>query len=108
MMGNVTAMGAFDWVALVFATFMVALAVNQELKDVELVSIATRQAGDKLSRGWRIALALLNSARRWVFLPSLLMAVPTLVLFKGGEYSRSGERDGERERERERALGTGD
>lgn len=84
-MDNVAAQGTFDYVALIFATVMVTLAVNQELKDVELVSIAVRQAGDKLSRGWRIALMLLNGTRRWVFLPTLLQGVPLLVVLEGGE-----------------------
>ena len=86
---NVAAMGTFDWVALVFATVMVAMAVNQELKDIELVSIAIEQAGDKLNCGWRIALTVLNGFRRWVFLPALMMDVPLLVMFKGGESLHS-------------------
>jgi hypothetical protein len=82
---NVAAMGSFDWVALVLATFIVALTVVGELKDIELVSLAIRHAGEKLSPGMRFALTLLGGIRRWVFLPTLVMAVPLLVMFKGGE-----------------------
>ena len=82
---NVAAMGVFDWVALVLATFIVALTVVGELKDIELVTLAIRHAGEKLSPRWRYALSLLGGIRRWVILPSLVAAVPMLVLYKGGE-----------------------
>ena len=82
---NVAAMGKFDWVALVLATFIVALTVVGELKDIELVSLAIRHAGEKLSPRWRYALTLLGGIRRWVFLPGLVAAVPFLVMVKGGE-----------------------
>ena len=85
MAANVAAMGSFDWVALVLATFIVALAVVGELKDIKLVTLAISHAGDKLSPGWRYALTLLGGIRRWVFLPLLVAAVPMLVMFKGGE-----------------------
>ena len=42
-------------------------------------------AGDRLSRGSRLALSLLGGVRRWVFLPTLVMGVPFLVLIKGGD-----------------------
>ena len=42
-------------------------------------------AGDRLSRGSRLALTLLGGVRRWVFLPALVAAVPVLVLFMGGD-----------------------
>ena len=42
-------------------------------------------AGDRLSRGSRLALTLLGGVRRWVFLPTLVIAVPVLVLVKGGD-----------------------
>eukprot|EP01046_Picozoa_sp_COSAG06_P052383 COSAG06_NODE_8780_length_2072_cov_31.261531_1_plen_113_part_00 len=87
VLGNVNSMGPFDKVALVFATLMVALAIDSELKDVELVSIAVKQAGHKLSKNWRVALTLLNGCRRRVFLPSLLVTVPILVMFLGGASS---------------------
>lgn len=81
-------MANFDWLALVFCSVMVALAINQELKDVELASIAIQRAGDKMSRSWRIAFMLVNGARRWIFLPTLLVDVPFLVMMKGGEFLR--------------------
>jgi hypothetical protein len=50
-----------------------------------LCNIAIGHAGDRLSRGSRLALTLLGSVRRWVFLPILVDALPLLVLFKGGD-----------------------
>ena len=47
--------------------------------------MAVAHAGDKLSKGWRLALGFLLWMRRWVFLPSLVMSVPILVLYKGGD-----------------------
>ena len=82
---NVAAMGSFDKAALVFATFIVAMTVGGELKDIKLVFLAIRHAGDKLSPRWRFALTLLGGIRRWVFLPTLVLAVPVLVMYKGGE-----------------------
>eukprot|EP01043_Picozoa_sp_COSAG02_P070465 COSAG02_NODE_12489_length_1537_cov_2.862309_2_plen_235_part_01 len=41
---NVAAMGLFDWLSLVFSTYMVALFMIGELKDIELVSIAVDTA----------------------------------------------------------------
>ena len=83
--GNLAAMGPFDDVALVFAAFIVAFTVVGELKDIELCSMAVAHAGDKLSKGWRLALGFLLWMRRWVFLPTLVTNVPALVLFKGGD-----------------------
>ena len=85
---NVAAMGPADQNALVVAAYVVALSVVLELKDIELVGIAVEQAGDRISPNQRRAFAVLNFVRHWVFLPSLLMTVPILVMFRGGECFR--------------------
>jgi hypothetical protein len=54
-------------------------------QDIALCTIAIAHAGDRLSRGFRFSLTLLGGVRRWVFLPSLVCAVPFLVLIKGGD-----------------------
>eukprot|EP01043_Picozoa_sp_COSAG02_P047990 COSAG02_NODE_4662_length_5119_cov_2.425299_2_plen_612_part_00 len=82
---NVAAMGPFDDVALAFAAFIVAFTVVGELKDIELCSMAVAHAGDKLSKGWRLALGFLLWMRRWLFLPTLVLTAPMLVMFKGGD-----------------------
>ena len=82
---NLATMGPFDDVALAFAAFIVAFTVVGELKDIELCSMAVAHAGDKLSKGWRLALGFLLWMRRWVFLPALVTTVPFLVLYKGGD-----------------------
>jgi hypothetical protein len=61
------------------------LTVIGELKDIELCSVAIAHAGDRLSKGWRVALGFLLWMRRWVFLPTLVADVPMLVLLKGGD-----------------------
>jgi hypothetical protein len=86
-LANVDAIGLFDAIALVFASYIVAVSMVGEVKDTQLVGIAVDRAGDSLSPTMARAFTLLNGIRRWVFLPSLLVAVPTLVLLKGGACS---------------------
>jgi hypothetical protein len=54
-------------------------------QDIALCAIAIAHAWDQLSRGSRIILALLGGVRRWLFLPTLVVAVPVVVLVKGGD-----------------------
>jgi hypothetical protein len=82
---NLAAMGPADNITLVFAAFIVAFTVVGELKDIELCSMAVAHAGDKLSKGWWLALRFVLWMRRWVFLPILVVNVPFLVLYKGGD-----------------------
>lgn len=55
------------------------------VQDIVLCAIATEHAGDCIAPVWRFALLLLGGVRRWLFLPSLVMVTPTLVLLKGGD-----------------------
>ena len=82
---NVNAMSTFDWVALAFSSFVVALNMVGELKDIELCKAAVHQAGADLSAAWRRSLLLLNFVRRAVFLPSLVTCIVVLVTRKGGD-----------------------
>ena len=82
---NLFAMGSFDIVALIFAAVFVSFTVIGELKDIRLCAIAIAHADTKLNQGWRLALGFLVWLRRWVFLPSLVMTMPVLVLYKGGD-----------------------
>ena len=54
-------------------------------QDIALCTIAIKRAGDRLSRGSRLSLTLLGGVRRWLFLPTLMMVVPFLVLAKGSD-----------------------
>ena len=78
-------MSTFDWVALAFSSFVVALNMVGELKDIELCMAAVHQAGTDLSAPWRWSLLLLNFVRRAVFLPSLVSCIVILVTRKGGD-----------------------
>jgi hypothetical protein len=82
---NVSSMGSVDWAALIFASLIVALTVVGEIKDIKLVTLAIRHAGDKLSSRWRFALTAIGVVRRWVFLPTLVMSVPMLAVYQGGD-----------------------
>lgn len=54
-------------------------------QDIKLCSIAIEHAGDRITPAWRFALSLLGGVRHWVFLPILVMAVPLLVMYRGGD-----------------------
>ena len=81
---SVDAMGTLDWTTLVFASFVVALTVIGELKDMLLCDIAVERLGDKLG-SWRHAIAIGNFLRRTLFLPGMLCIVGLLVAFRGGD-----------------------
>ena len=55
--------------------------------DIQLCSLAILRAADKLSARWRFALMLVGGVRRWFFLPSLVISVPTLVMWRGGKQA---------------------
>jgi hypothetical protein len=82
---SVSAMGIFDTAALVFASFVVSLAVVGELRDIMLCVAGVQNAGEKLSRGWRYSMLALLSFRRWLFLPRVVYTTAQLDLVKGGD-----------------------
>eukprot|EP01051_Picozoa_sp_SAG22_P000366 SAG22_NODE_9_length_35992_cov_37.278104_5_plen_401_part_00 len=82
---NISAMNRSDFIALAFATFIVACKVVGELKDIELCTLSVAHAGDGLGRGWRRAFTVLGDVRRRIFLPALVTTVPLLVMLKGGD-----------------------
>lgn len=82
---NVDIMGGLDKSALIFAAFVVAFTVVSELKDISLCSLQIKHAGEDMSTAWRLTLTFLGGIRRWAFLPGLVFAIPSLVLFKGGD-----------------------
>jgi hypothetical protein len=54
-------------------------------QDIELCDMAIRHAGDRIAPSWRAALLVLGGVRRWLFLPTLVMVIPMLVMYKGGD-----------------------
>jgi hypothetical protein len=54
-------------------------------QDIELCAMAIRHAGDRIAPTYRFALSLLGGMRRWTFLPTMVMAAPWLVQYKGGD-----------------------
>ena len=56
---NLAAMGPFDNATLIVAAFVVAFIVVGELKDILLCSLAIAHAGERLSKGWRLALGFM-------------------------------------------------
>jgi hypothetical protein len=86
MVGNVMSMGAFDWMTLFFATYVVGLSIVGELKDIELCLLAIERIPEgALSWKWVSALSFCLELRRFVFLPAMLNIVATLVILKGGD-----------------------
>eukprot|EP01052_Picozoa_sp_SAG31_P014035 SAG31_NODE_860_length_11431_cov_8.068920_6_plen_162_part_00 len=85
---NIEAMAILDIVALVLATIIVALAVVGELKDCMLCTLALRRNShneSSIPKIWQRAMFGLGLLRKFVFLPTLVAVVPTLVWFGGGD-----------------------
>lgn len=82
---NIRGMGLFDWIALIFATAVVAFVAVGELTDIHLCDLATQRAADNLTTRWRLAFQFIGFLRRFTFLPSLVILVPMLVGFQGGD-----------------------
>jgi hypothetical protein len=86
MVGNVMSMGAYDWVTLLFATYVVGLSIVGELKDIELCLLAIERIPEgALSWKWVSALSFCLELRRFAFLPAMLNSVATLVIMRGGD-----------------------
>jgi hypothetical protein len=105
---NVQNMRATDWVTYFFCALLVALTMvcvsrccatfkspnetlttshvvaRGEIKDIQLCLYAMATAGDKMPRPSRILLKSAILARRWAFLPILLIVVVALVVTQGG------------------------
>eukprot|EP01052_Picozoa_sp_SAG31_P034300 SAG31_NODE_3990_length_3681_cov_2.353992_2_plen_308_part_00 len=82
---NIRAMGLFDWIALAFASTVVAFTAVGELVDIHLCELAARRAAEDLAPRWRLAFATIGLLRRFTFLPSLVVLVPMLVAYQGGD-----------------------
>lgn len=82
---NQAAMGLLDVIAVIFCSCVVAFSIVGELKDIYLCQLAIDRASQNLGRGWRLALSIVGGARRWLFLPTLVLVVPTLVSELGGD-----------------------
>ena len=82
---NASVMATVDWLALIFASYVVGLTIAGEVKDIRLCGIAAERAGGAIAPRWRQALSLLNGIRRWVFLTAFGWIVPNLVALKGGD-----------------------
>eukprot|EP01052_Picozoa_sp_SAG31_P043674 SAG31_NODE_7352_length_1712_cov_1.132052_2_plen_244_part_00 len=82
---NVSAMGLADYITYLFAGLFVALTMVGEMKDIQLCDFCIDANVETLQPKWRITLRLLNGMRRWIFLPVLMLAVLSLIVFKGGD-----------------------
>jgi hypothetical protein len=79
-------MGPFDTIALLFCAVIAGFKVVGELQDLRLCNLAiSRIPNAALSKGWRVALALLGGLRRWVFLPCMVTDVALVVAARGAD-----------------------
>jgi hypothetical protein len=81
---NADAMSILDWFAQIVCSYVVGLTLVGEVKDTELCAIAAERNRKELSRGWQIALALLNRFRSHFFVQNILICVPLVILLRGG------------------------
>lgn len=82
---NYGSMSKGDHATVALAAVIIALVVVQELKDIILVTIALRHAGDTVEPGHRRAIQIMNGIRRWCFLPALVCSIPTVVVLKASD-----------------------
>ena len=68
---------------LLLASAVTAMAVVAELRDIELCVLALARTPP--ATAWRVALQGLVTLRRYAFLPALVMAVPCVVVMRGGD-----------------------
>jgi hypothetical protein len=82
---NVRGMAAIDWLTLLLASIVVAMAVVGELRDVEICDIARSRCTEPPGVWWIRALRLLGFLRRFVFMPMLVGDVSWLVVMKSAD-----------------------
>ena len=82
---NIAAMGKLDWLTVFLASNCLAAGISGELKDIELVLLQIRRAGDRVSTGWRVAVKALCNIRRYLFLPALVGTMPVMIVVIGGD-----------------------
>lgn len=79
----------FDWLSLFFASFMVAVTVVKELRDILFVNLVIEDIEEdpdiELDPRWIAALKAMQHVRRFVFVPLLIFAAVFLVVFDGGD-----------------------
>lgn len=80
----VNAMSWLDWCALLLCSYVVGSTVVGEIKDTALCQMAMERNVLELSRGWQIALEMLNILRSQTFLQPLVGAIPAVILTQGG------------------------
>lgn len=85
MSDNAKAMNKLDWVVLVMASIVVALAIAMEAKDIFLVRVATAAESATLGVPWTVCLTAVSGLRSWFFLPVLTAVIPQLVAMRGGD-----------------------
>jgi hypothetical protein len=68
----VSAMGNLDWLALLFASFIVSFQLIGELKDIHLCTIALADAPNTVHHGWFKGLWVLNMLRKHMH-PAVLL-----------------------------------
>jgi hypothetical protein len=81
---SVAAMSSPDIMVFVVVSYIVALTIVAEVRDVQLCRLALSRGAD-LNMGWRVAFGMLNGARRWVFAPGLISVIGMLVGYRGGD-----------------------
>ena len=83
--GYVAAMGAFDWLTLAFASYIISLTIAKDGKEIAVVEMAMEQAVEEVPRGVQLLLKATVWTRRYCLIPALLGASVTLVLSQGGD-----------------------
>ena len=81
---SVEAMSTADWLATVVCTYVFAVTMVGEIKDIELCQMAANRGHLEVSRRWQMALSFLNLFRAHGFVMVLVMCIPLVILTRGG------------------------
>eukprot|EP01051_Picozoa_sp_SAG22_P001204 SAG22_NODE_45_length_24718_cov_12.462448_7_plen_90_part_00 len=71
--------------ALVFASWVVALSLVGELRDITFCHVAAENAAGRMSKWTRVILTAVNVIRRFSLLPAMNVSVLLMVANRGGD-----------------------
>lgn len=82
---SIAAMGAPDIMVFILTSYIVALTIVGELRDIHLVTLRFARAETAVSMPWQILFGILNAMRRYMFAPGLVVVIGMLVAYEGGD-----------------------
>jgi hypothetical protein len=82
---RVAVMSHMDMIGFTVCSTFIGLQMAKEWFDIELCTLALRDAGDNIDKNWKYVLKAMNFVRRYMFLPSVVAMIPILVVAQGSD-----------------------